>query len=329
MNILLKPLTIKNLVFKNRLIYPPVCIGKAKKDGRVSDALLSHYEEISRGGYFSTIFIPDSFVLENGRTSLSQLSAASDDMIEGLSLLATTIKNNGAKALLQLNHAGSCTFEKFTGSIPVSPSEISNPRGGDSPRALETHEIRSLIHAFRDSALRGRMAGFDGVEIHSAHGYLLNQFYSPLTNKRDDEYGGTIANRIRIHIEIVRALRETLGDDFIISLRLGALDYMEGGSTLEDSIYAAKTLEDEGIDLLSVSGGLCGYTNPFNNSPGYFSRESKAIKATVNIPIILTGGIENPGDIEALLENEACDMVGVGRAIIKDPTWARRAITSK
>lgn len=325
---LLNPITIKNHRLPHRLVSPPICIGKAKDDGSVSDAVLSHYEALSHGGFFSLIVVPDSFVSEEGRTSRGQLSAASDDMIAGLTSLAETIKNNGTKVLLQLNHAGSCTSKNITGSRPLAPSEISNPRKGDFPRQLELQEIKSLLASFEAAALRGKSAGFHGIEIHSAHGYLLNQFYSPLTNHREDEYGGTLANRIRIHLEIIHAIRKAVGDDFIISLRLGALDYMDKGSSLEDALNAAQAFERAGIDLLSISGGMCGYTNPLDDSPGYFSKESTAIKAEINIPLVLTGGIRAPEDIYRLLEEEACDLVGVGRAALADPDWARNAITS-
>lgn len=327
MSKLLEPLTIKNHIFHNRLISPPICIGKAEADGRVSDVILSHYESLSWGGNYSLVVIPDSFVAQDGRTSLAQLSSASYDMIEGLAALYTTVRNNGSKAILQLNHAGSCTFRDYTGFQPVAPSEILNPRKGESPRTLSLLEIESLVDSFRDAAIRGMKAGFDGVEIHSAHGYLLNQFYSPLTNTRKDLYGGSLANRIRLHLEIIKAIRDSLGGHFLISLRFGPLDYLENGSTLEDALAATISFEKAGVDLLSISGGMCGYINPLDHSPGYFASESKAIKATTSIPLILTGGVKNSGDIEKLLDSEACDMVGVGRAALADPDWAQSAVT--
>lgn len=323
---LLNPLAARGHIFHNRLIYPPICIGKAELNGRVSDTLISHYQTLSSGGCFSLIVVPDSFVSQEGRTSLGQLSSASDQMINGLSILAKTIKGNNSKTILQLNHAGSCTFKNITGVQPVAPGEIINPRKGDFPRALEFSEINSLIDSFKDAALRGKEAGFDGVEIHSAHGYLLNQFYSPITNQRKDDYGGALLNRIRLHNEIIEAIRNAVGDGFIIGLRLGALDYMEDGSTLEDSLAAAVAFEGAGIDLLSISGGMCGYTNPIDDSPGYFSKESKAIKDVVNIPVILTGGITEVNEAERLLKFGTCDMVGVGRAALEDSDWASRAL---
>jgi len=328
LSFLLKPLAVKSHVFHNRLIHPAVCIGKAHTDGSVSPDLISHYDKLSRGGYFSLVVVPDSFVSQEGRTSLGQLSSATDPMILGLEVMATTIKNNGSKTLLQLNHAGSCTFNDFTGFQPVAPSEIPSPRKGDAPRELGISEIEALVCAFRDAATRAKAAGFDGVEIHSAHGYLLNQFYSPLTNKRSDQYGGSITNRIRIHKEIIDGVRTKLGEDFLIAVRFGALDYMEGGSTMEDALAAAKAFEKSGADIISISGGMCSYINPLDDKPGYFSQEAKAIKAATNIPLILTGGVKSPRDIESLLEKGTCHMVGVGRAALEDTNWAQLAATN-
>ena len=165
------------------------------------------------------------------------------------------------------------------------------------------------------------------MEIHSAHGYLLDQFLSPLTNKRTDEYGGDINGRIKIHLEIIRAIREAVGD-FSILLRMGATDYLEGGLTIEDSKKAAFAFEQAGVDILDISGGMCRYTIPGANEPGYFSPYSMAIKEVVSIPVILTGGITKADEAEAILRDKKADLVGVGRAIYKDSDWAKNAMQS-
>ena len=174
-----------------------------------------------------------------------------------------------------------------------------------------------------------RAKGFDGVEIHSAHGYLLNQFYSPLTNKRTDEYGSSnMNNRLRLHLEIIKSVRKVVGKEYPIALRLGACDYMDGGSTIEDGVEAAKILAEAKIDLLDISGGFCGYVRPQANNQGYFQELTIAIKKVVNIPVILTGGITDSIAAEELLQDNKADMIGVGRAILKDSSWAKEAITS-
>lgn len=165
------------------------------------------------------------------------------------------------------------------------------------------------------------------MEIHSAHGYLLNQFYSPLTNKREDEYGiSSMENRLRLHKEIIQSVRAEVGEDYLVALRLGGCDYMEGGSTIEDSVKAARLLESYGIDLLDISGGLNGYVIPKRKESGYFSDMTGQIKREVSIPVILTGGITDIDHADRLIENGRADLIGIGRAILKDSLWAMKAM---
>jgi 2,4-dienoyl-CoA reductase-like NADH-dependent reductase (Old Yellow Enzyme family) len=229
---------------------------------------------------------------------------------------------------MQLNHAGSAASEEWTGTQPVGPSPAANPRKGNIPRELTREEIDNIVKAFQAAARRTKEAGFDGVEIHSAHGYLLNQFFSPLTNKRTDEYGGDVHKRIRIHLQVIEAVRSVVGEDFPILLRLGASDFAEGGTTLEDSILAAREFEKAGVSILDISGGFSGYTVPGLTGQGYFAPLTEAIKQSVSIPIILTGGITEAQAAEQLLVDGKADLIGVGRAIFKDSKWAERAINS-
>lgn len=190
---------------------------------------------------------------------------------------------------------------------------------------MDCEDIKRITNAFAHAARWAVKAGYDGVEIHSAHGYLLNQFYSPLSNKRNDDYGGTIDNRIRLHLEIIHAVREAIGKNVPIALRLGACDYMDGGSTAEQAVYAAKQFEIAGIDLLDISGGHNGYMIPGHTEEGYFSSVSKEVRKAVNIPVILTGGIVTPAGAEQLLDEGAADLIGVGRGILKDSSWPAKA----
>jgi 2,4-dienoyl-CoA reductase-like NADH-dependent reductase (Old Yellow Enzyme family) len=206
---------------------------------------------------------------------------------------------------------------------------VRNPsQACEAPNELDKAGICAIVNNFSAAALRVKNAGFDGVEIHSAHGYFLNQFLSPLTNKRTDEYGGDVTGRVRLHLEVIRAVREAVGETFPIILRLGAADYMEGGQTIEESMIAAAEFEKAGLDMLDISGGMCRFNVPGLTEPGYFSPLSKAIKGVVSIPVIVTGGITRVEDAEAILSDDKADLVGVGRAILNDSGWAKAAMES-
>lgn len=325
MSFLLKPLEMGKLTLNNRLIMPPMATSKSEPDGSISKDILNYYDEKSHGGYISLIIIEHSFITQQGKASERQLSVADDSIAKGLKELANIIHKNGSKTVMQINHAGSAASKCVTGYEPVAPSAIANPRKGNMAKELTIKEIKDIIGEFKDAALRVKEAGFDGVEIHSAHGYLLNQFFSPLTNKRDDEYGGDLLGRIKIHLEIIKAVRDAVGDDFPILLRLGACDYIEGGSTIEDSKIAALEFEKAGVDVLDISGGFCGYIVPGINSQGYFSELTEVIKKVASIPVILTGGITEVHAAEKLLSEGKADLIGVGRAIYKDSMWAQNA----
>lgn len=324
---LIKSLQTDKLTLKNRLVMPPMATAKSKEDGKISSDILDYYNEKSQGGYISLIIIEHSFILQQGKASANQMSVADDSVVEGLKELSSIIHKNGSKTVMQINFAGSAAKSEISGKEVVAPSEVVNPlHGGEVPRELTKEEIRNIVVAFGEAAIRVKEAGFDGVEIHSAHGYLLNQFFSPLSNKREDEYGGSVYNRIRIHLEVIKAVREAVGKEFPILLRLGASDYKDGGITIEDSKIAAVEFEKAGVDILDISGGFCGYVRPGVKEPGYFSPLTEEIKKVVSIPVILTGGVKEAKEAEQLLAEGKADLIGVARAIYKDSRWAEKAI---
>ncbi|MFZ3131806.1 MAG: NADH:flavin oxidoreductase [Desulfosporosinus sp.] len=328
MSYLLKPLQTGQLTLPNRLVMPPMATAKADPDGKVNQSILDYYAEKSEGGYLSLIIIEHSFITLDGKASDLQLSVSDDSMVDGLKKLAEVIHRNGSKTVLQINHAGSHTKPKVTGTIPVAPSAVSHPLGRSIPNELTRAEIAKIIRAFQYAARRTKEAGFDGVEIHSAHGYLLNQFFSPLTNKRTDEYGGNVHNRIRLHLQVIEAIRAAVGDDFLILLRLGVSDFREGGIIFDESLVAAPEFEKAGVNILDISGGFTGYIVPGLSGQGYFAPFSGALKKVVSIPVILTGGITEVQAAEQLLAEEKADLIGVGRAILHDSKWAEQAIRS-
>lgn len=328
MSYLQAPLTTGKLPLKNRLVMPPMATSKAEPDGRVSQALLEYYDEKSRGGAIGLVIVEHNYITKQGKNREGQPSVADDTMIDGLRRLVDVIHRNGSKTALQINHVGGTASRAVTGLDAVSPSAVPNPGGSPDPtlRTLTVDEIAALPGQFAAAARRAKAAGFDGVEIHSAHGYLLNQFFSPITNRRTDEYGGDVRDRIKLHLEVIAAVREAVGEEYPILLRLGAVDYLEGGSRIEDAVMAAVAFEGAGVDMLDVTGGLTGFMRPDHDEPGYFAELSEAIGNVVSIPVILTGGVTEPEQAESLLAASKADLIGVGRAILKDSGWALRAV---
>ncbi|WP_302377105.1 NADH:flavin oxidoreductase [Barnesiella intestinihominis] len=318
------PLTVKSLTLGNRLLFPPMGTETADGDGRVTDRLLGFYRSLSSAGHLSLVIVEHSFVSGQGKASRHQLSAADDSTLDGLREIARIAHVGGAKAVLQLNHAGAATSRAVTGRETVSASALSLGNGNEPSRPLTKAEIGGIVSDFARAAERARRAGFDGVEIHSAHGYLLNQFYSPVLNRRTDGYGGGVSGRIRIHLEIIEAIRAKVGSGYPLFLRLGACDYTPGGTTLQDSILAARELERAGLDVLDVSGGLYGFRVPGReHSEGYFADITQALKRHISIPVVLTGGIRRLETAEDFLRDGVADLIGIGRPIYRNPSWLK------
>lgn len=327
MELLHKPINVGNLKLSNRLVMPPMATAKSEEDGKVSRDIIDYYDEKSKGGHIGLVIIEHSYISREGKASANQLSIADNSVIENLKKLSEVIHKNGSKAIMQINHAGSVASAEITGTSPVGPSAVPHPRNPKVvPKELTPEEINGIISSFANAAKRVKDAGFDGVEIHSAHGYLLSQFLSPISNKRSDEYGGNVLNRIKIHLQVIDVVKKAVGEDFTIFLRLGASDYMEGGTTIEDSTIAAREFQKAGVAALDISGGFCGYSKPDAKEQGYFWPLTKAIKEQVSIPVILTGGITEPEAAEQLLTDGKADLIGVGRIILNDSDWAARAM---
>ncbi len=316
------PLKIKNTLLSNRVVMPPMATTKTE-DGFVNDDIVAFYDERSKDNLIGLFIIEHSYINIVGKAHKSQLAVDHDDKIEGLKKIADIIHLNGSKCVLQISHAGSVSDEKITGCKPVSASAVCHPKKGNIPLEMTKEDIKDLIEDFKQAAIRAEKAGFDGIELHSAHSYLLDQFYSPLTNKRTDEYGSSLENRIRLHLEIIREIKQSVSDDFLLFIRLGASDYMEGGVTIEDSKIASKAFEKEGVDVIDVSGGMCGYSIR-ESREGYFSDLTEEIKSVVNIPVVLTGGIKSLKTADELLTESKADLIGIGRKIFGNPKWIKK-----
>lgn len=322
------PITINHLTLPNRLVMPPMATHKSP-DGSITDAHIEYYRERTAGDSVGLLITEHSYIDVSGRADPKQIGIDSDEKMEGFQKLTDAIHEaGGTKVFCQINHAGNMTQAKVTGTEIVSSSDVVTPTGRsrEVPRPLTVSEIETLIQKFTDAAVRAKKAGYDGVEIHAAHGYLLDQFYSPLTNKRTDAYGGSLDNRIRFHLSVIRSVREAVGKDYPVAIRFGGCDYMEGGATIEDAVYAAGKFEEAGADLIDISGGMCLYTLKGRTQAGYFSDLSSAVREAVNVPVILTGGVKTGEEAEALLQEGAADLIGAGRVMMRDAHWAQNVL---
>lgn len=315
-----EPLRVKGYELKNRVVLPPMQMELATQSGEVTDQLLTHYAERSQD--MGLCIVEHSYISMQGRLSAKQLGIHNDGLLDGLANLAKTISDKGAVAVIQINHAGSRTTSDVCLERPVGPSEVMLPGGAELPRQLTIGEIDVIIEDFIKAAARARKAGFDGIEIHGAHGILLNQFISPLANLRVDNYGGPLENRMRLPLEVIRGVRSAIGPNMLLIYRLGMDDRLPGGNDIAEGLKIANMLENADVDILDISGGLCG-SRPadIQNDPGFFAYLSKAVKEVVDIPVIGVGGIKTREQAEAMMAEGAADLVAVGRSLLKDPDW--------
>ena len=312
---------IGQLDIPNRLVMPPMQTNKTDR-GHVTAELVQYYRDRAVYSRPGIIITEHSCIAESGRAAEGQLSIASDESIEEHRQLTDAIHAGGSKAFVQLNHAGSNGIGE---SVSASPVTIPAKKLTRRPRELTADEIPEIEAQFAAAAARAVQAGYDGVEIHCAHGYLLNQFYSPMTNKRKDAYGGSLENRLRFTLETAARVREAVGPSVPIAVRLGGADYLPGGSKEEDAAEGASLLEAAGVDLIDLSGGMCFFFRPGHLEAGYFSSMSEKVKARVSVPVLLTGGVQHVADAEKLLISDKADLIGVGRALLKDAHWRETA----
>ena len=324
---LLTPISFAGLSLRNRIVMPPMWSSQATPEGHVTDAIIEYHRLRAAAGC-GLVIVEHSFVEPVGRNSATQIGICADDMMPNLGRLASAIKNEGAVAALQISHAGSRVAPgALKGMRPVAPSAVRHPYdpAGEIPDELTKSRLCEITRAFASAARRAQNAGFDAVEIHAAHGFLLSQFLSPLTNRRSDEYGGSPENRMRMHLDVLKEVRWCVGARFPIFVRLGAHDETPGGLELAEARIAAMRLAANGADLIDVSGGLQG-SRGVGKEPGYFVPYAAAIKTDLNVPVIVTGGIREAAHADRVIREGCADLVGVGRAMLEDPHWARKAI---
>lgn len=320
---LLEPGLIKNLRIKNRVSMAPMERCYANIDGSVSQKYIDYMVERAKNGV-GMMAVESTYIDPTGRGHVYQLGLYDDKLIPGHKRLTDAVHQYGARISAELQHAGRQTTALVTGVQPVGPSSVPCvPTGGEVPRELTIAEIKELVQKFAEAARRAKKAGYDTVTIHGAHGYLINAFASPYSNKRTDEYGGTLEKRMRFAMEVYRATRAVVGDDYPVGYRLSADEFIDGGLTLDDTKRIAKMLEEAGMDYLDVSAGIYESTPmmcaPMDMPLGYLTHLAAAIKEVVAIPIIATGRINDMVLADRILQNNQADYVHMVRAFHADP----------
>jgi len=297
---------------------PPMQTGRATIEGAVTNRLINFY--VRRSTALGLLIVEHCYVSAAGRLSFKQLGINDDNLISGLEKLATSIHAVGTPVVVQISHAGGVANKHVIGRQPAGPSATRHAR------KLTKSEIESMVEEFAVATERAIKAGFDGVELHGAHGFLFNQFLSPLLNKRKDKYGGSLENRIRFPLMAVERVRENLKGRLLL-YRLGADDLNPKGTRIEDATTFAMKLEQHGVDIIDVSGGMCGSEpKQLQKVKGYFIPQAYEIKKAITAPVIGVGGITKAEYADKLVRDGKIDLVAVGRKLWKDPQWAEKAV---
>lgn len=322
-----EPLTIRRMTMKNRIMMTPMGTNYGEQSGEMSFLHINYYEQRARGGT-GLIMVENANVdYPLGSNGTTQLRIDHDNYLPRLFKLTETVHKHGACIGIQINHAGASAQSARTQMQPVSASDIPSKAGGEIPRPLEKEEILQIVKKYGQAAKRAQAAGFDTVEIHAGHSYLISQFLSPLTNHRTDEFGGSAENRARFARMVLEEVRAQVGPHFPIFVRISADEFLEGGNTLEDTLDYLQYFQEE-ADVIDVSAGLNSsiqYQIDANYLPdGWRSYMAKAVKERYGKPCVTTGNIRNPQVAEDILAKGDADIIGMGRGLIADPDWVNK-----
>jgi len=328
---LFSPIKLGSMELKNRFVIPPMATNLANKDGTVSQALIDYWVARAKGGW-GLLIVEFTAIDPLGKVGLCHPCLWSDKYIDGLRKLTDGVHKYGGKIAVQLSHTGrQTTREIIAGAQPVSASPIPCPMDREMPRELPLEEIYELIEKFGDAAVRARDARFDAIEIHGAHGYLLAQFMSEYTNKRIDEFGGSLHNRMRFPIEVIHNVRRKIGRAFPLIFRISAEERVPGGRTLDESRVVARMIEEAGVDAIDVSVGVSGSSQyiiaPPAVPPGFLLSASQEIKKVVSLPVIAVGRIDHPLLAEDAIESGKADLIALGRPSFADPELPNKVAT--
>ncbi len=321
------PFTVQRMTTKNRIVMTPMGTNFGEHSGEMSFLHINYYEQRAKGGVGLLTVENASVYSPQGSNGTTQLRIDRDEFIPRLFNLCERVHKHGACISIQLNHAGASAMSSRTGEQPVSASNIPSKEGGEIPRPLEKDEIYMIVKKYGEAAKRAQIAGFDAVEIHAGHSYLLSQFLSPLTNKRTDEFGGSAENRARFTRLVIDEVRKQVGPFFPIFVRISADEFLEGGNTLEDCIDYLQYFGDN-VDVYDVSAGLNGsiqYQLDANYMPdGWRSYMARRVKEAYGKPVVTVGNIRDPQVAEDILARGDADLIGMGRGLIADPDWVNK-----
>lgn len=322
---------INGMALANRLVRSATWEGMCEPDGRPTDRLVKCYSGLARGGV-GLIISSYTFVRPDGKQLPGQMGLYSDAFADEMKGLASAVHAHGGKICMQLVHAGGQTSSKAIGTRPLAPSGVEAAQFSETPGELSATDINDIIASFGFATGKAREYGFDSVQLHGAHGYLINQFLSPLTNKRTDTYGGSSENRRRFLMEVYRSVRSSVGSDFPVLVKLNIADNLEGGLEPEEALDAAKALDQAGIDAIEVSAGTpasgdrtpirLGINNP--EQEAYNLQLARDVKTTVGCPVMVVGGIRSIEVAEDIIEREDADYIALARPFIREPDLARR-----
>lgn len=322
--------TINGMHLRNRLIRSATWEGMCLPDGRPTAKLIQYYRDLARGGV-GLIITGYAFVSPEGKQLPGKMGIHKDDFSFEMISLTDAVHDEQGQICIQLVHAGGQTDSSNAGCRPRAPSSVQVAQFPEVPLELSREEIADIVTAFAQAAKRAKSYGFDAVQLHGAHGYLINEFLSPLTNRRTDEYGGSIDNRCRFLREVYRSVRDAVGIDYPIMIKLNGNDFLDGGLTIDDALYAARMLSQEGIDAIEVSGGTAasGLKNPVRTKirrpehEGYNLTAAMEIKHSVKCPVIAVGGFRSHEVVMQTL-NQGIDYIAMSRPLIREPGLPRR-----
>ena len=324
---LLSPIKIGSMEVKNRFVVPPMGSNYANPDGSVSQQLIDYHVARAKGG-FGLIIVEVTAVEPAGKAIPFEPGLWSDEFIPGWKKLVDEVHKYGAKIAVQLHHAGRQTSKDIIGQQPVAPSAVPCPVMKEIPRELTTQEVYDLIGNFRDAAVRARDAGFDAVEIHGAHGYLIAQFMSAYSNKRIDEFGGNFISRMKFPLEIIRSIRREVGNGYPLIFRMSGDEKVHGGRAIDETRAIASLVEQAGANAVDIS--ICNYGSlhwmfvPGAVPLGFNAVAAEEVKKSVKIPVIAVGRINDPFLAEDILQSGKADMIALGRESLADPEWPNK-----